>query len=136
MFAPISERLASSCSKNGIRAAPTDTNTAPAPDAGVAPAASINTETLEKNLIKIFGKDILIENKEDFVKLIKAAEEYNKSLTEKKEDNKKETINEEVLWEELVNKTIKNYFINYYSTLKNDIIKRMEGVILMHYEEN
>ena len=88
-------------------AAPADTTAAPAPDAGVAPAASINTESLEKNLIKIFGKDILIENKEDFVKLIKAAEEYNKSLTEKKEDNKKETINEEVLWEELVNKTIK-----------------------------
>ena len=88
-------------------AAPADTNPAPTPDTGVAPTASINTESLEKNLIKIFGKDILIENKEDFVKLIKAAEDYNNSLTEEKEDNKKETINEEVLWEELVNKTIK-----------------------------
>ena len=88
-------------------AAPADTNPAPTPDTGVAPTASINTESLEKNLIKIFGKDILIENKEDFVKLVKAAEDYNNSLTEEKEDNKKETINEEVLWEELVNKTIK-----------------------------
>ena len=50
---------------------------APAPE---APAASINTEDLEKNLVRIFGKDILIENKKDFVKLVKAAERYNESL--------------------------------------------------------
>ena len=52
-----------------------------------APAASINTENLEDNLVKIFGKDILIEHKEDFVKLVKAANEYNEKIIEEENDD-------------------------------------------------
>mgnify|MGYP003318774935 CR=1 FL=1 len=60
---------------------PTDLGSAPqTTEMPPATTASINTEDLEKNLVKIFGKDILIENKEDFVKLIKAAEDYNENL--------------------------------------------------------
>ena len=72
----------------GVEAMPTQPTETPAE----TPAqSSINTEELEKKMVKIFGKDILIENKEDFVKLIKAAEDYNKSLKQKKE-----TITEEI----------------------------------------
>lgn len=67
----------------GMEAAPAPDMSAAAP---AAPAASINTEDLEKNLVKLFGKDILIENKEDFVKLVKAAEEWNESLKNQKEE--------------------------------------------------
>jgi len=60
-----------------------------------AQQSSVNTEDLEKKMVKLFGKDILIENKEDFVKLIKAADDYNKSLTTKKEVITEEDIEEE-----------------------------------------
>jgi len=39
---------------------------------------SINTEDLTDKIINIFGKDVLIENKEEFAKIIKAAEDFNK----------------------------------------------------------
>jgi hypothetical protein len=70
-----------------------DVGAAPAP----APAASINTEDLEKNLVRIFGKDILIENKEDFVKLVKAAEDYNNSLKEEKPETVVEEFDENLI---------------------------------------
>lgn len=55
------------------------------PDQQLSPTSSINTEDLEKKMVKIFGKDLLIENKEDFAKLIKAANDYNESLNKKSE---------------------------------------------------
>lgn len=60
-----------------------------APEAAPQPQSSINTEEgLEKKLVNIFGKDVLIENKEDFAKLIKAADEFNKKQKEVKEEDK------------------------------------------------
>lgn len=73
-----------------------------APEAAT-PATSINTEDLEKNMVRIFGKDILIEHKEDFAKLVKAANDYNKEIKNKKKEEKKETIDEEQLYEEIFN---------------------------------
>lgn len=61
---------------------------APAPDASQQPAASVTTE----NLVKIFGKDILIEHKEDFSKLIKAMEEYNASLIKEKDEDEEDSL--------------------------------------------
>ena len=61
---------------------------APAPDASQPPAASVTTE----NLVKIFGKDILIEHKEDFSKLIKAMEEYNASLIKEKDEDEEDSL--------------------------------------------
>lgn len=61
---------------------------APASDASQPPAASVTTE----NLVKIFGKDILIEHKEDFSKLIKAMEEYNASLIKEKDEDEEDSL--------------------------------------------
>lgn len=52
------------------------------------PAMSVTTE----NMVKLFGKDVLIENKEDFAKLMKLVEEYeenkkNESLEDTDESN-------------------------------------------------
>ena len=47
------------------------------------PAMSVTTE----NMVKLFGKDVLIENKEDFAKLMKLVEEY--------EENKKNESSED-----------------------------------------
>jgi len=66
-----------------------------------APAASVKTEDLSKKLVKLFGKDILIENKEDFVKLVKAAEEYEKSLKESKLPKEK-IVEEEIESSDLI----------------------------------
>ena len=58
------------------------------------PPASINTENLEERMVKLFGKDILIENKEDFAKLIQAANKYNESL---KNPTEKEDVEESLM---------------------------------------
>ena len=89
------------------------------------PTASINTEELEKKMVKLFGKDILIENKEDFVKLIKAAENYNKSL----KHNKKETIIKEEDSSDFI-KTISN-IIMYEKEVKID-----DGRVMSLFVEN
>lgn len=82
-------------------AAPTTDMSGAAPAGGEQPAASVNTENLEKNMVKIFGKDILIEHKEDFAKLIKAANEYNEQIKHPKAV-KEEEKNEEQLYEEIL----------------------------------
>ncbi len=51
--------------------------------------ASVNTEELREKMVHLFGKDVLIENKEDFVKLMDLANKYNESL------NKEETVEED-----------------------------------------
>ena len=89
-----------------------------------APTASINTEDLEKNLVKIFGKDILIENKEDFVKLIKAEEYYNNRL---KED--KTVIEDEDLEDSEIIKELTDVIIG-----KQKVIKTNNQAINMIYE--
>ena len=79
-----------------------DMGAAPAPEATPAPEAapaSINTEDLANKLVKLFGKDILIENKKDFVKLVKAAEDYNESL---KNQSKEKVIDEDIEYTDII----------------------------------
>lgn len=58
---------------------------APMPDANATPPASVVTEEKldTEKLVRVFGKDILIEHKEDFAKLMNAMEEYNKGKNKK-----------------------------------------------------
>lgn len=76
------------------------------PAGGTAPAASpapasINTESREEKLVRIFGKDILIEHKEDFAKLIKAANDYDESLKSKEEIVEDDNIDDSLLMKQL-----------------------------------
>ena len=71
-------------------------------DMNAQPAASVNTENLEEKMVKIFGKDILIEHKEDFVKLMQMAEDYNKSLI-KEETPEENEIPDSVFLENVSN---------------------------------
>ena len=50
---------------------------------GQPPAMSVTTE----NMVKLFGKDVLIENKKDFSKLIKLVEEYENNKKNEIEDS-------------------------------------------------
>lgn len=59
------------------------------------PQQSINTEELTDKMVNIFGKDILIENKEEFAKIIKAAEDFNK-LNEAEKDTAESNIIKEM----------------------------------------
>lgn len=54
-------------------------------DMAATPAMSVNTE----NMVSVFGKDVLIENKEDFIKLIKLAEEFER---QRRLDNKENEV--------------------------------------------
>lgn len=58
------------------------------------PPASINTETFEDKVIRLFGKDILIENKEDWVKIVKAMDEYNNSKEDEEDISESEFVSE------------------------------------------
>lgn len=67
-------------------------------DAGMggapAPMMSVKTEELNPGtMVNLFGKDVLIENKEDYSKLMKALEEYNK---EKEANLIKEEVDESI----------------------------------------
>lgn len=59
------------------------------------PQQSVNTEELTEKMINIFGKDVLIENKEEFAKIINAAEEFNK-LNEAEKDTAESNIIKEM----------------------------------------
>lgn len=63
------------------------------------PSASINTETFEEKVIRLFGKDVLIENKEDWVKIVQAMNDYNSksnNITEEEIDLSSSNILEEM----------------------------------------
>jgi hypothetical protein len=50
------------------------------------PAMSVVTEELTpEKMVKVFGKDVLIEHKEDYAKLMEALEEYKKDVAARKE---------------------------------------------------
>lgn len=50
------------------------------------PAMSVVTEELTpERMVKVFGKDVLIEHKEDYAKLMEALEEYKKDVAARKE---------------------------------------------------
>jgi hypothetical protein len=75
------------------------TNTSPTqtelPQQSQQPQQSVNTEELTEKMINIFGKDVLIENKEEFAKIINAAEEFNK-LNEAEKDTAESNIIKEM----------------------------------------
>lgn len=64
------------------------------------PPASINTEELREKLVNVFGKDMLLENKEDFVKLMDLANKYNESL-EKEEIIEDDDIDDSYLLQKI-----------------------------------
>jgi hypothetical protein len=66
------------------------------------PAMSVVTEELTpEKMVKVFGKDVLIEHKEDYSKLMTALEEYKKSVVEQKE---KQLVEESLSNNEFLNK--------------------------------
>jgi len=66
------------------------------------PAMSVVTEELTpEKMVKVFGKDVLIEHKEDYSKLMTALEEYKKSVAEQKE---KQLVEESLSNNEFLNK--------------------------------
>lgn len=66
------------------------------------PAMSVVTEELTpEKMVKVFGKDVLIEHKEDYSKLMTALEEYKKSVAEQKE---KQLVEESLSNNEFINK--------------------------------
>ena len=65
------------------------------PQQSQQPQQSVNTEELTEKMINIFGKDVLIENKEEFAKIINAAEEFNK-LNEAEKDTAESNIIKEM----------------------------------------
>ena len=84
--------------------------TAPMPDASMGgdmnamstPAMSIKTEELTPGtMVKLFGKEVLIENKGDYSKLMKALDEYNK---QKEQDLIKEEVEEKISNNEFLEK--------------------------------
>ena len=85
----------------GAPAGMDSTGTAPAPvDASgtVAPAASIETEEFEDKIVRLFGKEVLIENKEEWAKIANAYHEYeeNKNINED-EDIEDEEFNSAII---------------------------------------
>ena len=76
-------------------------NTLPPDNSATQPTSSVITT---EKMVNVFGKDLLIEHKEDFAKLMKALDEYNsnkeKTISEEKELEKNEKIFEEIFKED------------------------------------
>ena len=88
-------------------------------DMGAAPAPMMSVQTEElspKVMVKAFGKDILIEHKEDYSKLMKAYEEYQK---EKEANLIKEEVEEGLSNNEFINK-VKELLIKEEAEAVND----------------
>lgn len=88
----------------------------PAPQQAEAPTVQLNQE----NIVNMFGKDFLLENKDDFFKLIKAANEYsdNKNIVIKEEEEELDTQSlmegiKKVLNHEKI-KISKNNYVNLF----------------------
>lgn len=87
-----------------------------APAGSTAPAMSVKTENLTpKTMVNVFGKDILIEKKEDYSKLMKALDEYNQ---EKENNLIKEEIDESISTNEFMSK-IKSLLIKEIAVTTN-----------------
>ena len=79
-------------------------------DMGAAPAPMMSVKTEEltpATMVKVFGKDVLLENKEDYSKLMKAYEEYKK---EKEANLIKEEVEESLSNNEFLDK-VRNLII-------------------------
>ena len=86
-------------------------------NAGAAPMMSVKTEELTpKTMVNVFGKDVLIEHKEDYSKLMKALEEYNK---EKEQNLIKEEVEESISNNDFIAK-VKELLIEKESEPFND----------------
>ena len=96
--------------------------------AGGAPAApmmSVKTEEFSpKAMVNIFGKEVLIEHKEDYAKIVKAYEDYKK---EKEENLIKEEIEESLSNNEFLSK-VKDLLI------KEETIKTNKTASNLYYE--
>lgn len=85
----------------GVGAMPMDTG-AGMPMNGTAPMMSVKTEELSpQTMVNVFGKDVLIEHKEDYSKLMAALEDYKK---EKAQNLIKEEVEENISNNEFMKK--------------------------------
>lgn len=94
---------------------------------GAAPAPMMSVKTEEfspKTMVDIFGKEVLIEHKEDYAKIVKAYEEYKK---EKENNLLKEEIEESISNNEFMSK-IKDLLI------KEEKIKTNKAASSLYYE--
>lgn len=97
----------------------------PMPDNNAADVAlpSVKTEEVDtKKLVKLFGKEFLVENKEDFAKLIKAAEEYNESLNK---PVKEEIIEEEIEnsnFIKIISESMGNKELKYTNSISSNLV--------------
>ncbi len=90
-----------------------------------APMMSVKTEEFSpKTMVDIFGKEVLIEHKEDYAKIVKAYEEYKK---EKENNLLKEEIEESISNNEFMSK-IKDLLI------KEEKIKTNKAASNLYYE--
>lgn len=93
--------------------------------AATAPMMSVKTEEFSpKTMVDIFGKEVLIEHKEDYAKIVKAYEEYKK---EKENNLLKEEIEESISNNEFMSK-IKDLLI------KEEKIKTNKAASNLYYE--
>lgn len=76
-------------------APPMDIGMPPPPVEGITPPPEAATLTQE-TLVNVFGKDLLIEHKEDFMRLLKEAENYKKDKLEEKALIKEDFDNKDV----------------------------------------
>ena len=94
---------------------------------GTAPASMMSVKTEEfspKTMVDIFGKEVLIEHKEDYAKIVKAYEDYKK---EKANNLLKEEIEESISNNEFMSK-IKDLLI------KEEKIKTNKAASNLYYE--
>lgn len=94
---------------------------------GAAPTPMMSVKTEEfspKTMVDIFGKEVLIEHKEDYAKIVKAYEEYKK---EKENNLLKEEIEESISNNEFMSK-IKDLLI------KEEKIKTNKAASNLYYE--
>ena len=94
---------------------------------GAAPAPMMSVKTEEfspKTMVSIFGKEVLIEHKEDYAKIVKAYEEYKK---EKENNLLKEEVEESISNNEFMSK-IKDLLI------KEEKIKTNKAASNLYYE--
>lgn len=93
--------------------------------AAQAPMMSVKTEEFSpKAMVSIFGKEVLIEHKEDYAKIVKAYEEYKK---EKENNLLKEEVEESISNNEFMSK-IKDLLI------KEEKIKTNKAASNLYYE--
>ena len=96
--------------------------------AGAAPMMSVatNSEELQEKMVNIFGKDVLLENKDSYKKLLEALDDYNKEREEKLKEDKLEN-EPKVLTNELLN-DFKNVI------MAKEAIKTNQSSAALYYE--